>query len=329
MSYLLGYTPDGYSKLYHIFINIAALFYLLIGLIYLNATLKGYLIREWAKSLILFVAVFGTNLFYYTVGESGMSHVFSFAFISMFFYFSRQYFSTFKPRYILYLGLSLGIIVLIRPVNGLIIFIWPFAAGSFPILRKGFSVAFQNLKFLIPGVLACLGIASVQLIIYKISSGSFFVDSYTGEGFNFLDPKMVDILVSYRKGLFLYTPVFLVSLTGLFFVWKTSRFSFYSWIGFFILITYIFSSWWNWYYGGSFSARIYVEFIPVFMVLLAIALNKIRQRWLKTMFICLIVTLTVVCQVQTYQYRYYQIHWSDMTKEKYWDVFMRIDKLIK
>jgi hypothetical protein len=329
MSYLLGYKPDGYSKLYHIFINIAALFYLLIGLLYLNASLKGYNIREWEKSFILFVAVFGTNLFYYTVGESGMSHVFSFAFVSMFFYFSRQYFSTFKPRYILYLGLSLGIIVLIRPVNGLIIFILPFASGSFQCLRKGFSLAFQNLKFLIPGVLACLGIASVQLLIYKISSGSFFVDSYTGEGFNFLDPKMVDILVSYRKGLFLYTPVFLVSFTGLFFLWKTARFSFYSWLGFFVLITYVFSSWWNWYYGGSFSGRIYVEFIPVFMVLLAIALNNIRGRLLKTTFICLIVALTVICQVQTYQYRYYQIHWSDMTKEKYWDVFMRIDKLIK
>ena len=65
------------------------------------------------------------------------------------------------------------------------------------------------------------------------------------------------------------------------------------------------------------------------MILLALALNSARQKYLKTTFIVLIIMLTVLCQVQTYQYRYNQIHWSDMSKEKYWDVFLRIDKLIR
>ena len=43
----------------------------------------------------------------------------------------------------------------------------------------------------------------------------------------------------------------------------------------------------------------------------------------------LIVLLALLCQVQTYQYRHWQIHWSDMDKERYWENFLRIDKALK
>jgi hypothetical protein len=38
--------------------------------------------------------------------------------------------------------------------------------------------------------------------------------------------------------------------------------------------------------------------------------------------------LMFVCQIQTYQYRYGEIHWSEMTKDRYWNVFLRIDRLL-
>jgi putative copper export protein len=56
-------------------------------------------------------------------------------------------------------------------------------------------------------------------------------------------------------------------------------------------------------------------------------MQKIVNRKLKIVFLSLIFLVVVLCQVQTYQYRRMQIHWSDMNKEKYWDVFLRIDKL--
>jgi len=84
-----------------------------------------------------------------------------------------------------------------------------------------------------------------------------------------------------------------------------------------------------WYYGGSFSSRVYVEYIPLFMITMAIGLQRIKIESLKNIYISLILVLIIFCQIQTYQYRYYQIHWSDMTKEKYWEVFLRVDKLMK
>jgi hypothetical protein len=327
LSHIYGNDTDGFSKLYTVFISVAALFYLFLGLIFLNNSLGLYNIKEWQKSLVLFASVFGTNLFYYTVSEPAMSHVFSFAFVSMFFYYSLKYFSSFQKKYIPALAITAAIIILIRPVNGLVFLIFPFAAGSYDNLKKGIAEFFHNKTMLIISAIMFLLIISLQFIIYKISTGSFFVYSYTEEGFDFFHPHFIDILFSYKKGLFLYTPLFLLSLTGTIYLWKSERFSFYSWFVFFIIVTYILSSWWCWYYGGSFSSRVYVEFIPFFMVLLAIALNKIKRKSVKITLITLIVLFTLLCQVQTYQYRYYQIHWSEMTKEKYWDVFLRIDKI--
>lgn len=327
LSHFSGNDTDGFSKLYMVFVSVAALFYLLLGLIFLNSSFNFFEIKEWQKSLILFASVFGTNLFYYTVSEPGMSHVYSFAFVSMFFYYSLKYFRTFNKKFVPALAIIAAIIILIRPVNGLIILIWPFAAGSFEQLKKGIVNILKYKKVLIISSFLFIGILSIQFIIYKISTGSFFVYSYTEEGFNFFDPHFIDILFSYRKGLFLYTPIFLLSFTGAIYLWKSHKFLFYSWFAFFIIVTYILSSWWNWYYGGSFSSRVYVEFIPLFMVLLAIALSKTKKKSLKISLITAIVLLTLICQIQTYQYRYYQIHWSEMTKEKYWDVFLRIDKI--
>ena len=320
---------DGYSKLYPILVSIAALFYLLVGLLYLNFSLKAYNLSRESRALTLFASVFGTHLFYYTVGEPGMSHIYSFAFVAMFFYYAQQYFSSFQKKYIFRLAVTLGLIILIRPINGMIVFILPFAAGNFHSFKKGLSTLFRYKFWLVSSLCTLLVIVSIQLIIYKISTGNFFIYSYGEKGFNFLSPHIIDILFSYKKGLFLYTPLLLLSLVGGYFLWKDSLYKFYSWFGFFIIITYVFSSWWMWFYGGSFSSRVYVEYIPFFMILLAIAIDNIKSKLSSRLFVLMISLLIIVCQIKTYQYRYYHIHWSDMTKEKYWSVFMRIDKLIK
>jgi hypothetical protein len=327
LSYLLDFKMDGYSKLYPIAINIAGLFYLLVGLYYLGLTLKSFGVSEFHRSLTLVAAAFGTNLFYYSVVEPGMSHVYSFAFISSFLYYAGQYFKSFEKKHILFLAFILGLIILIRPINGLIVLSLPFIAGSFDTLKKGFQTMLRFKIWLSFSVVVFLVVVSIQLIIYKLSTGSYFVYAYGDEVFNFLSPHVWDILFSYKKGLFLYTPIFLLSLLGGYFLWKSSGFEFFSWFGFFFLITYVFSSWWMWYYGGSFSSRVYVEYISLFMILLGITLSRLQSKAMRRIYISLVVFLIVICQIQTYQYRYYQIHWSEMTKEKYWDVFLRLDRI--
>jgi hypothetical protein len=326
---LNGGDADGYSRLYPIAITIAALCYLLLGLIFLNLTLGLYQIQERIKVLVLIACAFGTNLFYYTVGEPGMSHVFSFAFISMFLYYAKKFFLYPDRIYITKLSILLGIIILIRPINGLIILSLPFIAGSWLQLQQGLSALWSHKIRLLVAAISCLFIVSIQFIFYKVATGQFFIYSYGGEGFDFLNPHFFDILFSYKKGLFLYTPIYFVALTGLIFLWQSSKFQFFSWLAFFICITYIFSSWWVWFYGGSFSSRVYVEYLPLFMILLALSAQNAMNRLAKNSLVIIVVLLIFICQIQTYQYRYYYIHWEDQTKEKYWAHFLRIDLLMK
>tara|TARA_B100000941_G_C27957325_1_gene279763 strand:- start:179 stop:439 length:261 start_codon:yes stop_codon:yes gene_type:complete len=79
-----------------------------------------------------------------------------------------------------------------------------------------------------------------------------------------------------------------------------------------------------WFYGGSFSGRIYVEYLPVFILLLGIFYRDVKSKKAKIALSTTVILLSLLCQVQSYQYRYYIIHYTEMTKEKYWDVFLKL-----
>ncbi len=324
---LSEFPADGYSYYYTMMVHLGALVYLLLALLGLRKLLRSYRINENTIAIVLMAMVFGTNLFYYTVTEFGMSHLYSFTAIAWFCLTIRRYITDRKNQYLLYSAILLGIITLIRPVNLLVVLAIPFLADDFDHLRSAANRIFSRWWILLTALTAFIAIVSMQFAIYKISTGSFFVDSYKSYGFNFLKPQIWNFLFSYRKGMFVYTPMLLLSLTGFIFLFRESRYRFYTLAGFLIVIIYVFSSWFLWYYGGSFSQRVMIEFYPFFALLLAIAIQAMKNRNTKKIFISLIILLVIVCQIQTYQYRRMQIHWSDMTKEKYWDVFMRIDKL--
>ena len=124
-----------------------------------------------------------------------------------------------------------------------------------------------------------------------------------------------------KKGLFVYTPLVLMAHLSLYYIWKQSRYMVLSYVLFFSILTYMMSSWWIWYYGGSFSLRAYIEYFGVFAILLVILLNQIKFYKLHVAFIFFFIAL---CQIQTYQYRYFVIHWSEMNQEKYFDSLKQI-----
>lgn len=326
---LTDQPADGYSKLYQIFINIAAIFYLGIACIYIKKLLQMYNIRSRNISFVLFAMVFGTNVFYYTVGESSMSHIYSFAFVTLFVYYAKRYFGDYRLKDTLILAALFGLITLIRPVNSIIILILPFVAGGFEVLRRGVLKFLGSPTHLFTGIAMVFAIVFIQPLVYKIQTGEFFIYTYVEEGFNFLDPQLFNILFSYKKGLFLYTPLVFISLLGFSALYRKRKFEFYSLLFFLCFLTYILSSWWNWWYGGSFSSRAYLEYFSLFAILLSMALESFSNTNFKKVYTSLVLLLIVVCQVQTFQYRYYYIHWSDMNKEKYWDVFLRVDLLLK
>ena len=326
---LTGGITDGYSFIYQICINLAGIIYALIGLLFLKKILRKYSFSESIISIVIFAIFFGTQLFYYSIFDPSYSHVYSFAIITAFIFFLKKYTDNQNGKDLILLGVLLAIIILIRPVNGLIIFIFPFLAGN---RETTFRVIKNLLKYKTSFVIATalfILIISLQFLFYYLQTGKLFIDSYVVESFLWNRPEIINILFSYKKGLFIYTPLTLIAMAGLIPLYHKSHFSFWWFIIFFLTITYVFSCWWIWWYGGSFSARPYTEFLSLFAILLAFFLSKAIKMFNQILIYSLIVFCIILCQVQIYQFRYYIIHWEKMDKEHYWRVFMRIDQIIK
>lgn len=312
---------DGFSKWYVIFTCLGAIFWLGIGLHYLRKFLALHGAKEHQSAFLLFVIYFGTNLFYYTIIEPTMSHLYSFSLVCMFLYFGKKWIDNNDKASALKAALAFGMIALVRPVNILIAIWLVVEAGGLQLLWKRKLEVLKSAKHLIAASVFIIIPFFIQMIIWKIQTGNWFVNSYGEEAFHFGQPHIMDFLFSYKKGMFVYLPLTLVALFGIIPLWKKESGKAVLAILFFFTIIYILSCWWMWYYGGSFGTRVIVEFLPVFALMLYFLLNGIKARVVKITVVSLIVALTLFCQFQTWQYRYFIIHWSEMTSDKYWEVF--------
>ncbi|MCU0430590.1 MAG: hypothetical protein MUF42_11530 [Cytophagaceae bacterium] len=319
---------DGYSKYYCLGVNFAAIFYTVFSFLFIARWLRFYKIEDKYIALVIVLFSFATNVFYYIVVEASMSHLYSMFFVSVFMYYSTKWFRQPSSKSLMLMGIALGIITIIRPVNVMIVLLLPFLSGSWESLMDGIRQLARYRWMLVFTIFSFFVIIFIQLIFYKIQTGDFIVYSYTNEGFNWFNPQIIKVLFGYRKGLFLYTPLLFISLWGCVYVYKRSSFQFYSLLFFLIILTYVLSSWWCWWYGGSFGMRAFIEFFPIFMLTLSLAFQYLSNRWIKRTYLFLAFLLLIVCQIQTYQFRYYYIHYGEMTKEQYWRVFLRIDWVI-
>jgi hypothetical protein len=323
---ITGGKADGYSKLYVIFMCLGAIFYLILGLVFLRKYLLAHGATQAQAAFLIAVIYFGTNLFYYAVVEPMMSHVYSFALVSLFLYYGKKWISSENARDALKLCILLGMIILVRPVNFLVVGWLFFEAGGVRTLAQKTTRFLRRVPVALLACFLLFAPLAIQLILYKIETGEFFVDAYGPEGFNFLRPEAGNFLFSYKKGLFVYLPLTFVALFGFVPLWKKDRTRAICGMLFIAMLIYVLSSWWMWYYGGSFGTRVIVEYLPVFALLLLFLLNSIRKNALRTAMIVLLSVLVLHCQLETFQYRYFLIHWSEMNQETYWDVFLKWPK---
>lgn len=322
------YKADGFSKPYQRAILFAAIFYLFLGLVFIRKTLQTYDLNGWWIFFIQLAILFGTSLFSYTMYDPAYSHIYSFALISGFLFFVRKFFITEKSSSILWTFIFLGLITIVRPVNILVILFIPFLANSGSDLQVKLKSLFLKFwKFLLLGSVVFVAILCVQFYISYLQTGNPLNYNYGEEGFNFLSPRFIDFLFSYKKGFFLWSPWwFMIFLLGTIF-WIKSK-QYYHLITFllaFILVTYVFSSWSSWSYGGSFGSRPMVDFYSAF-ALLTIPIYHTGKKIVMGLIVLLSIPLAVINLIQTVQYQKAIIHWDGMTKDSYWEVFLNTNE---
>lgn len=278
----VGKEADGFSILYNKMIDISAVFYALSGLLLLYLFLINY-INYRIVIFSLAILFFGSNLFYYAIFDTGMSHIYSFFLFSTFLYLSNKIFKDGSKlwQYIIF-GLVVGLIIAVRPVNILFLPVFLFFNSKIKLKYSIFVIFFATLVML------------PQLFYWKYLSGNLFLYTYNNEGFtNFFNPKILQLWFSTNNGLFLYNPMILLSLIGLFFLRKTnSKFTYYL-SGYFILISYIFSSWWSWSYGCSYGCRPYVEYYTLLSFPLCFCSEYILKSSSKKFFLLIIILLAL------------------------------------
>ncbi len=319
-------TDDGYGPYFQEAVRAASYFYLGLGLILLFQLFKLYGINSWIIILCFLLIVFSTPAYRYLDREASFSHIYSFFAINLFAYWVKKFFLEKEARYIVYAGLSIGLVVLIRNVDALIILIVPFLAGSRSELKSGFNTLFKHWPYLLLGIASVFLVFTLQMGAWYLQSGDWLIYSYQGEGFKYwAEPKLMPLWFGYRKGLFLYTPIlFIAFLSTLHWLFQKKYFLFFTWFSFFMIISYVMASWWSWWYGASYGQRPFINYYLLFFLPFALFLKGLKWQW--ALPLVLISLLSIPHNlIQLHQYQSRILQWNYMNKERYWQVFLKTE----
>lgn len=325
VSYTGYWINNGYTVPYSFTISMTALIYLFLGLIFLRKLLLRYF-SEIATSVTLFGVILGTNLFYYVVNEPGMSHVYSFTFITIFLYLILKWFDNLTIWKAALLGLNFGLIVLIRVTNGVVI-ILPVLLYYVRINDLPEKIAYIRKNFLpiITFGLISLITISLQLVYWKTITGSWIYNSYQPETFYFNKPHIIEGLFSYRKGWLVYTPIMIFGILGLLVISKFINDLVYPIVIFLIINIYVVFSWWCWWYGGSFGLRTLIDIYGIMALPFAAFFEYLlsKKKWLTFFVYGILIFFIYLNQFQIREYKSSLLHYDSMSKELYWKIFLR------
>jgi hypothetical protein len=321
-SAIMHKPTDGYAPLYQQFFVIGGLFYLFIGMQAFLLYLLAFKVPAWQGLVVIACMLLGTNCYHYAVYEQCMSHLYSLSLISIFIYGTYRVIHTQSKKWIVISLFILGMIVILRPVNLIIVAFIPFIAGSWRNLKNGLRFVFGNYLQFVVGIFVALVPFIVQSLLWHWQTGKFFVYSYGNEAMEWGNPKMWHILFSYRKGWFVWTPLAFIGICGLLFIVKDT-FRFLSISLFMLLVIYVLSCWWTPDYGMGFGAREFIEFLFVPAIGLAMLLKRARNGLIMLLLVLVFSFGIYVNQVQAEQYRHHIILWDGMNKDDYWRVFLQ------
>ncbi len=317
----------GYSPLYQIFLLISALFYTLSALVIQYKLLKNRFSERVVFTTLLILGI-GTNLTFYTCFEAGMTHHLSFFLFSSLLYLTIKWHEQMKLKHLAGIGVVLGLIVLVRPSNLIAVLIPIFyAINSIQTLTDRIKLLQRSKSGLIISLVLFVSICSVQMLLWKSISGSYFSYGYGEEGFFWSSPKVSQVLLGFRKGWFIYTPLALLGIIGLCLSSKELKDLRLCMIIFLVIHIFVVSSWWCWWYGGSFGMRPFIEIYGFFGLFIAVVLEKLtkeKRRWnIASMIIFIFISLNLY---QSIQFKKGIIHHDSMTLKAYFKNFFILER---
>ena len=178
-----GYPADGFTLPYQLAGIFSNILWLILGLCVLRHFLKQHY-PDTIVSLTLLCIAFGTNLYAYTAFNAGMSHPYSFFLFSCLMALTDKWHAKPQQKYTgILLGLSLGFIFIVRPINiiaMLIPVLWQ--VHSWTSLKKRMVFFRVHYKSVTTILLFFIGVAFIQFALLEIHHRALAVLCIPGRG---------------------------------------------------------------------------------------------------------------------------------------------------
>ena len=318
---ITGSPLDGFSDPYQWALIMGLLSYVLVGLLLLARVLRTFF-PEDVSAGVLALVVMGTNYVHQVFYSTGMPHVFLFTLYAGVLWHSVQWHRDHRWADAWKLAVLLALLALSRP-SELVAIVIPVLTGlpGWSHWREHVAGLWRRRKQIASALLIALFIGSLQLLYWKWLTGRFLYMSYNnpGEGFEFLHPYTWEVLFSFRKGWYIYTPIMAVATAGILLLRRHLPALRWSIGVFFLLNLFVVSSWSCWWYADSFGQRALVQSYAVMALPLGAVLVWLRGRklWWSIPGVAVLLGLTAFNLFQVRQSALGLIHTSRMTWPAY------------
>lgn len=257
----MRYPLDGYSFFYQHAAGLAGLFYAVVGFAFLKAVSK----RHFSAGVVmaaLMALLLGTNLLYYASLFTVNAHPYTFFLSALLIYVTdRWYKEPERGAWIVGLGLVVGLLYLVRPVNlAMALWIPLYALTSVGDLEDRIRFFWSHrFRILIMMGLAFLCILP-QMFIWRYATGSFFISSYQHlDSSHFGMPDIIGVLFGIDKGMLTWFPIAAFGFWGFYCLWRTKPEYLMSSLVTSLVVLLIAASYLNWRTAGGFGNRYVVD----------------------------------------------------------------------
>jgi hypothetical protein len=293
---LKNLPTDGFSAPYHRMRSLSAWFYPMLGIFLILLTIhKKTNIRPGILMGGATLFMLGTNLIYYTAKESGLSHNYSFFLLAWLVYFKTLVFKPEKTTHYLLLGLIVGLMVLVRPINA--VFAGLFLMWDLRSVTEVKSLFVNNPKKWLLFALMAFAVFIPQLVYYQYAFGRYVNYSYGNETFLFWkNPKIAHVFFAFENGWLTNNPAHVFTLAGIVFMIKNNMANGRKLLALVAGVGLLYASWWSWELGCGMGHRGFVEFYAVLMLPFIYSFNNIMnmQGVKKAMLLGLLVLFVLI-----------------------------------
>lgn len=319
------FPADGFSKPYQRALLVNGLIIGLIGLFFARKILLHFF-NDTVTGISLLLLFVGSNIAYFYTYGNDAPHVYLFSLYTIFLWATIKWHQQPGIKTTALLGLMGGLIIMTRPSEMMAMIIPVFwGTTNLKSLRERGLLFIRHFRHVLVALLIIIILAIPQIIYWKIVSGSYIFFPYDdpASSLQLSNPKFVYTLFGFRKGWFVYSPMMIFSIVGLFIMFRRKHG--YAWpiIVFTLLNIYLVASFSSLI---SYGWRAFIQSYALLIIPMGFFVEYLIKRTtiVKTLIFSMLILLTLLQLFKNWQLKIGVIDGSRMTREYFFATFFKL-----